>query len=49
MFLSLPLPHCTLDIFATGKGVNHGGQYELEIPANLHFYLCEKAIKLAKK
>ena len=42
MFLSLP--HCALDIFATGKHINHGGEYGLEIPANFHFYGTEKAI-----
>ena len=47
MFLSLS--RCTLDIFATGKRVNHGGEYGLEIPANFSFYGPEKAIKLAKK
>ena len=47
MFLSLP--HCALDIFATGKRVKHGGEYRLEIPADFHLYVPEKAIKLAKK
>ena len=47
MFLSLP--YCALDIFATGKRVNHGGEHGLEISANFHFYGPEKAIKLAKK
>ena len=43
------LPHCALDIFATGKPVNHGGEYGLENPENFHFYGSEKAIKIAKK
>ena len=47
MFLSLP--HCTLNIFTTGKCVNHGGEYVLEIPASFRFYEPEKAIKQAKK
>ena len=47
MFLSLP--HCALDIFATGKRVNHGGQYGLEIQANFHFYVPQNTIKLVKK
>ena len=47
MFLSLP--HCGLDSFATGKRVNHTGEYGPEIPASSHFYGPEKAFKLAKK
>ena len=47
MFLSLP--QCALEIFATGKRVNHGGKYGLEIPANVLFHGGEKAIKLTKK
>ena len=48
MFLSLA--HCALDMFATGKRVNHGGEYGLEIPCNFHFCGPEKkAVKLAKK
>ena len=37
----LYLPRCALDIFATGKRVNHGRDYGLEIPANFHFYRPE--------
>ena len=37
-----------LYIFATGKRVNHGGDYGLEIPANFYFHESKKAIKLAK-
>ena len=44
MFLSLL--RCALDVFATGKGVNHGGEYGLEIPAIFLFYGPEKTIKL---
>ena len=47
MFLSLP--HCALDIFATGKRVKHGGEYRPEILADFHLYVPKKAIKLAKK
>ena len=43
----LPLPHYALDIFATGKRVNHGRQYGQEISAKFHFYWPEKTIKLA--
>ena len=43
MFLSLP--HRALDIFATGKRVNHEG----EIHASFLFYGPEKAMILAKK
>ena len=43
------LPHFALNVFATVKHFNHGSEYGLEIPANLHFYGPEKAIKLAKK
>ena len=45
----LSLSYCILHIFATGKRVNHGGEYGLEIPANFHFYGLEMAIKLTKK
>ena len=33
----------------TGKCVNHGGEYGLEIPTNFHFSESEKGIKLAEK
>ena len=36
MFLALP--GCTLSIEVTGKRVNHGAGYRLEIPTNFHFY-----------
>ena len=45
--VSIPA-NCALDIFATGKRVNHGVECGLEIPANFHFDGPEKAIKLAK-
>ena len=35
------LPHWALDIFATWKRVNDGGEYGLEIPANFNFYVPE--------
>ena len=38
-----------LNIFATGKLVNHGGKWGLEIPEKFQFYGLENAIKLAKK
>ena len=47
MFLSLS--RFALDIFATGKRVNHEGEYGQVIPVNFHFYGPEKTIKLAKK
>ena len=45
----LSLSYCILHIFATGKRVNHGGEYGLEIHANFNFYGLEKTIKLTKK
>ena len=42
MFLSLSW--CTLSIEGTGKGVNRGAGYGLEIPAKFHFYGPENAI-----
>ena len=42
----LSLSHCTLNIFATGKSINHRNEYGLEIPTNLqflHFHGSEKA------
>ena len=48
----LSLPHYALNIFATGKHVNHRDEYGLVIPKNLQsldFRWPEKAIKLAKK
>ena len=47
----LSLPHYALNIFATGKHVNHRDEYGLVIPKNLQsldFRWPEKAIKLAK-
>ena len=48
VFMFLPLPHCALDIFVTGKRVNCRGRYGLEIPANFYFYGPEKAINWLK-
>ena len=47
MFLCL-FP-CTLDIFANVKRVNQGGEYGLEVPANISLCEPENVIKLAKK
>ena len=47
MFLSLL--HCVLDIFATRKRVNHGGEYGPEVTGNFHFSGPEKAFKLPNK
>ena len=44
VFIFLSLPHCVLDIFVTGKRINRGGGYGLEIPANFYFYGPEKVI-----
>ena len=44
VFMFLSLPHCALDIFVTGKRINRGGGYGLEIPANFYFHDPEKAI-----
>ena len=46
MFLFLS--NCALIILVTGKRVNHGGEYGLEVPANFLFYGSEKIIKLTK-
>ena len=46
MFLFLL--HCALEVFATEKRVNQGGEYGMEIPAIFIFYWPEKIIKLAK-
>ena len=48
----LSLSHCALDIFATGKHINHRHECGMENPTNLQFLNShgpEKAIKLAKK
>ena len=47
MFQSVP--HCALNIFGTGRRVNYGGEYGLEILANFHLYRPAKNIKLGKK
>ena len=46
MFLSMH--QCLLYIFVSGKRVNHGGIYGLEIPEDFYVYVPEKAIKLAE-
>ena len=43
------LLHYTLNTSATGKRINHGGDYRLEIHANFHFYGPEKTLKLTEK
>ena len=48
LFMFLSLPHCALDIFVTGKRINRGGEYGLEIRANFYFYGPEKAINWLK-
>ena len=48
IFMFLSLPHCALNIFVTGKRINHGGGYELEIPANFYFHGPQKAITRLK-
>ena len=48
----LSLSHCALNIFGTGKYVNHRDEYGLKTATylqSLHFHGPEKAIKLAKK
>ena len=42
------LSHYALDICVTGKRINRGGGYRLEIPANFYFYGPEKAINWLK-
>ena len=34
----LPLPRCTLSVEVTGKRINRGAGYGLEIPAKFHFH-----------
>ena len=48
VFMLLSLPHCALAIFLTGKRINRGGGYGLEIPANVYFYDPKKAINWLK-
>lgn len=47
MFLSLH--HCALDIFATGKHTNHGGEYRLKITSNFHFMDLNRQLNWLKK
>ena len=46
--MSLILPHCVLDIFPTGKCINHGGEYGLENTVNFHFYRPKKSLNWPK-
>ena len=48
VFIFLSVPHCALDIFVTGKRINRGATYRLEILANSDFYGPEKAINWLK-
>ena len=48
VFMFLSLPHCTLEIVVTGKRINRGSGYGLEIPANFHVYGPEEAINWLK-
>ena len=48
VFMFLSLPHCALDIFVTGKRINRGGGYGLEIPANFYLYDPAKTINWLK-
>ena len=48
IYTFLSLPYCALDIFVTGKRINRGGGYGLEIPANFYFYGPEEAISWFK-
>lgn len=41
--VSLSLSHCYLELEITGKRVNRGGGYGLEMTARFHFYGPEKA------
>ena len=45
----LYLSHCAWDIFATGKHVNHGGEYGREIPPIFHFLGLKKPLNSPKK
>ena len=47
VFMFLSLLHCTLNIFGTGKLVNHGDD-GLEILVNFQFNGHERAVKVAK-
>ena len=46
MYLSLP--RCTLSVEVTGKRINRGAGYGLEIPAKFHFRGPENAIRWIK-
>ena len=46
IYVSSPIP---MDIFASGKCVNHEFECVQEVPDELHFYEPEKAIELPQK
>ena len=48
VFMIQSLPRCALDIFVTGKRINSGGGYGLDIPANFYFYDPENTINWLK-
>ena len=43
--MCLSLSHCALDIVATGKRVNHGGQFGIEIHVSFNLYGPENTNK----
>lgn len=49
VFMFLFLPYSALDIFGTGKRVNHESDYRIKILVNFHFYGPKKALKLNNK
>ena len=48
LYMFLSLSHRALNIFVTGKRINRGGRYGLEIPANFYFYGPKKVINWLK-
>ena len=48
VFMFLSLPNCGVDVIVTGKRVNRGAGYGLEIPSSFYFYVSEKAINWMK-
>ena len=47
MFLSLS--HCALDIVATGKRVNHGGKFGIEIHVSFNLLDLETPLKALRQ
>ena len=45
----MKIPNCTIECKATGKRVNRGAGYGLEIPVQYRFIGAEKAVEWAKK